>query len=86
MKKFLLKLLGNLLYQTEPIDSKKMKDWLYRSYQDEGFKNYYTFRKKYLVSLLLQDLSDKERATTRGRILELQALSTNINSEFKSRK
>lgn len=86
MKKILLKLLGNSIYQPEQSDVKKMQNWLFKSYKDEGFKNYYTMRKKYLVNLLLLDLSDKERAETKGRLNELQGLSTNINSEFKKRK
>ena len=85
MKKLLLKLLGNSIYQPEAIDTKKMKDWLYRSYKEEGFKHYYTMRKKYLVNYLLMELSDKQRAEARGRLLELQALSTNINSEVNNR-
>ena len=86
MRKFLLKLLGNSIYQPEPIDEKKMQDWLYRSFKDDGFKNYYTMRKKYLVNLQLMDLSDKERAKAQGRLEELKGLSTNINAEYKRRK
>jgi len=84
--KILLKLLGNDIYQPETIEVKKMQDWLFKSYQEEGFKHYYTMRKKYLVNLLLLDLSDKDRAEARGRLNELKGLSTNINSEFKRRK
>jgi len=84
--KILLKLLGNDIYQPEPIEAKKIQDWLFSSYQDDGFKHYYTMRKKYLVNMLLLDLSEKDRAETRGRLNELKGLSTNINSEFKRRK
>ena len=86
IKKLLLKLLGNDIYQPEPIDMKKMQAWLYASYQNDGFKNYYTTRKRYLVNLLLLDISDKERLRTQGRLEELKGLSTNINSEFLRRK
>lgn len=85
MKKLLLKLLGNSIYQSKPVDIKKMKDWLYLSYKNEGFKHYYTMRKKYLVNYLLMDLSEKQRTEARGRLLELQGLSTNINSEVNNR-
>ena len=63
-----------------------MQDWLYKSFNDDGFKSYYTMRKKYLVNLLLMDLSDKERNRAQGRLEELKGLSTNINAEFKRRK
>lgn len=85
-RKILLKILGNDIYQPEPIEMKKMQDWLYASYQNDGFKNYYTTRKRYLVNLLLLDISDKERLKTQGRLEELKGLSTNINAEFKRRK
>lgn len=86
IKKLLIKILGNNIYQSELIDVKKMKDWLFMSYKDEGFKNYYTMRKKYLVNYLLLDLSEHDRAVAKGRLEELKGLSTNINTEFKSRK
>lgn len=86
VKKLLLKLLGNSIYQPEPIDVQKMQDWLWKCHKDPGFKSYYTMRKKYLVNLLLMDLSDKERAKAQGRLEELKGLSTNINAEFKRRK
>ncbi len=86
IKKVLLKLLGNDIYQPESIDIKKMQDWLFICHKNDGFKHYYTMRKKYLVNLLLLDLSDNERAKTQGRLEELKGLSTNINSEFKKRK
>jgi hypothetical protein len=84
--KYLLKLLQNRLYQQEPIEVQKMKDWLFKSYKEEGFKNYYTMRKKYLVNLLLLDMSDKERQKTQGQLQELLALSNNIKTVAKERK
>lgn len=86
IKKLLLKFLGNDIYQPEEIEAKKMQDWLYKCHKDEGFKHYYTMRKKYLVNLQLLDISDKDRAEARGRLNELKGLSVNINSEFKRRK
>ena len=86
LKKILLKLLGNEIYQPEPIEVKKLQDWLFKCHKDEGFKHYYTMRKKYLVNLMLLDLSQKERAKAQGMLAELKGLSTNINSEFKRRK
>jgi hypothetical protein len=79
-------MLGNDIYQPEPIEVKKMKDWLFKSYQDEGFKNYYTMRKKYLMNLLALGLEGKEQSKTLGRLEELKGLATNINQEFKNRK
>jgi len=84
--KLLIKILGNDIYQPEEIEVKKMQDWLFKSHNDDGFKNYYTMRKKYLVNLLLLDLTDSERARTQGRLEELKGLSVNINAEYKRRK
>jgi hypothetical protein len=86
LKKLLLKLIGNDIYQPEPIDTKKMQDWLFDCYKKEGFKNYYTMRKKYLVNLLMLDLSEKERNKAQGRLEELKGLSVNIAEEYKRRK
>ena len=86
MIKLLLKILGDRVYQPEALDVKKMQDWLYKSYKDDGFKNYYTMRKKYLMSLLALDIDRKERQRTLGRLEELKGLSANIKNEFKRRK
>jgi hypothetical protein len=86
IKKILLKLLGNSVYQIDAIDKAKLDDWLFRSYRDDGFKHYYTMRKKYLVSLLTLDIGEKERIKTIGRLSELAGLSANIKSEAKKRK
>jgi hypothetical protein len=86
MIKILLKLLGNRVYQIDPIDIQKLQDWLYMSFADDGFKHYYTMRKKYLMSLLGLGLEGKEQWETLGRLKELQGLATNINSEFNKRK
>jgi hypothetical protein len=86
MIKLLLKLLGNKIYQPEPVDEKKLRDWLYKSYADDGFKNYYTMRKKYIVNLLLLDIPTKERLKAIGKLEELRMLSVNVNSEWKARK
>ena len=86
IKKLLLKLIGNDLYQPEEIEVKKMQDWLFKCHKDEGFKSYYTMRKKYLVNLMLLDLTEKERADARGRLNELRGLVNNINAEYKQRK
>ena len=86
MIKWILKLLQNHLYQQEPIEVQKMKDWLFKSYKEEGFKNYYTMRKKSLVNLLLLDLKEKERAKAQGQLHELTVLSNNINTIVNERK
>ena len=85
-KRLLLKLLGNSIYQQEPYEAKKMQTWLWKCYEDEGFKSYYTMRKKYIVNQMLGKISEEERAENRGRLMELQGLTTNANSEFKKRK
>lgn len=81
--KLLLKLLGNNLYQPGIIEVKKMQEWLFKAYKDEGFTHYYTMRKKYLVNLLALGLQGKEQDEVLGRLKELKALATNVNSEGK---
>ena len=86
MIKYILKLLQNRLYQQEPIEVQKMKDWLFKSYKEEGFKNYYTMRKKALVNLLILDITDKERWKAQGKLEELTILSNNIRTVVAERK
>lgn len=86
IKKLLLKLLANDIYSPEAIDAKKMQDWLWKSHKDEGFKHYYTMRKKYLMSLLSLGIEGKEQAKALGRLEELKGLSANIKAEFTRRK
>ena len=81
--KLLLKILGNNIYQPGKIELAKMQEWLFKSYKDEGFNHYYTMRKKYLVNLLALGLEGEEQQQTLGRLNELKALATNINSEGK---
>lgn len=84
--KLLLKLLGNQIYQPGQIELKKMQDWLFKCFKDEGFTHYYTMRKKYLVNLLALGLEGKDQLITLGRLEELKALATNINTEGKRKK
>jgi hypothetical protein len=86
MIKLILKLLKDRIYELEPIDSQKLQDWLFKSFEDEGFKHYYTMRKKYLMSLLGLGLEGKEQWEAIGRLKELQGLAANINAEFNKRK
>lgn len=81
LKKLLIKLLGNDIYQPSEIEAKKMQDWLFKSFKDPGFQSYYTMRKKYLVNLLALGLEGKEQSETLGRLKELKALSNNIRTE-----
>lgn len=86
IKKLLLKLLGNNIYTPEKIELEKMQDWLYKSYKDQGFTNYFTMRKKYLINLLALGLEGKEQQRVLGRLEELRGLATNIKTEVNNRK
>lgn len=85
MKTF-LKFIVRFLYKPEGVDEQKMKDWLYHSYKSDGFKNYYTMRKRQLVNILILEDNDVKRAEAKGRLNELRALSANITEEAKQRK
>jgi len=85
MKKWLLSLVIPFLYKPEGIDEQKLKDWLFASYANDGFKHYYTMRKRQLVNLMLIEDDPVKRAEARGRLNELKALSANISDEKKRR-
>lgn len=80
LKKLLLKIIKDDVYQIGPVDTKIMEDWLRFSFRDNGFKHYYTMRKKSLASLLMLGIEGKEQYETLGRLKELKQLSTAINS------
>jgi len=84
--KILLKILGNNVYQIDKIDEAKMRDWLFKSFAEEGFKHYFTMRKKYLMGLLGLGAEGKEQQRLLGRLDELKGLQANITAEYKRRK
>lgn len=84
--KLLLKLLGNQIYQPGQIEVKKMQEWLFKCFKDEGFTHYYTMRKKYLVNMLSLGIEGKEQHQYLGRLEELKALAGNVNTEGKRKK
>lgn len=87
IRKLLLKLLGNSIYQPGQIEIKRMQEWLFKAYGDEGFKHYYTMRKKHLYSYLaLQSVKGEDRWIAQGRLEELKSLSANITKEALARK
>jgi exonuclease V gamma subunit len=90
MKKLLLKFLINLIgenpFSISTVDTKVMQDWLYMGFKDEGYKQYYTLRKKYIQNELTIGMEDKEYWKRIGRMEELRALNENILSESKRRE
>lgn len=92
MRKLLIKLLVklvrlNISENLGLVDQGALGKWLYVSYKDNGWKQYYTLRKKSLLQLLSLGIdNDKEYWQTVGRMKELQALSSNINYEVKNRE
>jgi len=92
MRNLIIKLLArilklNLSENLGVVDKGVLSKWLYVSYKDNGWKQYYTLRKKSLLQLLSLGMeNDKEYWQTVGRIKELQALSTNINHELKRKE
>lgn len=86
--KFVLKMLDiYYLSQFGFVDKDKIKRWLFVSYRDGGWINYYTLRKKTLLQLLsLGSGDDKEYWKIIGRIEELKSLSANIKKEQERRE
>lgn len=92
MRQFLVNILIRLvrLNVTEDlgiVDQGKLQKFLFMAAKDDGWKNYYTLRKKTLLSLLsLGTGYNNEYWETVGRLKELKALSVNINAELQRRK
>ena len=92
MKKFILKLILkltnlNLSENLGIVDKDKIQKLLFMSVKDDGWKNYYTLRKKSLLSLLsLGTGYNKEYWEIVGRLKELNSLSANISVELQRRK
>lgn len=86
MIKFILKLLQNKIYTQEPYEIKKMQDWLWKSFKEEGFKNYYTMRKKYLWTAIVLEDDNMKRAKLKGRYEELLMMKNNMMTEADRRK
>lgn len=84
LRKFLIKHLG--VYTPEPIEEKKLRDWLFKSFKDSGFKQYYTMRKRMIVNLLVLENDPLKRAELQGRLNELSGLSASIKTEVERQK
>lgn len=86
--KLLVKLVNlNVKETLSSVDQSILSKWLYISYKDNGWKQYYTLRKKTLLQMLSLGIdNDKEYWQIVGRMKELQALSVNINQEVKRRE
>lgn len=80
IKKLLLRFLFSDLYLPGSVDQAALKEWLRTNHDNDGFKSYYTMRKKYLMGLLALGIEGKEYWETVGRLKELKALTTNINT------
>ena len=81
MRNFLLKLLFRDSFHLEGVDEKKLKAWLYNSYENNGYAQYYTMRKKFVGNLMGNGLSWEDYLICLGRLQELRALNENIKKE-----
>ena len=81
-----MSLIGEDIFGVSKIETEKMKDWLYESYANDGYKQYFTLRKKAIQNELTIGLKGEEYWKKIGRIEELRALNSNINKEVERRK
>jgi hypothetical protein len=86
LRNILIKLIGEDIYAFESFDKVKMQDWLYDSFKEKGYKQYFTLRKKAILNAMSVPLDEKERDMLTGRIAELRELHININKEAARRK
>ena len=84
----LMKLVGlNIREDLGLVDRGKLQKFLFMAAKDDGWKSYYTLRKKSLLSLLsLGTGYNNEYWEIVGRMKELNAMSANINAELQRRK
>lgn len=84
----LMRLVGlNIREDLGLVDRGKLQKFLFMAAKDNGWKSYYTLRKKSLLSLLsLGTGYNNEYWEIVGRMKELNAMSANINSELQRRK
>ena len=84
----LMRLVGlNIREDLGLVDRGKLQKFLFMAAKDDGWKSYYTLRKKSLLSLLsLGTGYNNEYWEIVGRMKELNAMSANINSELQRRK
>lgn len=69
------------------VDRGKLQKFLFMAAKDDGWKHYYTLRKKSLLSLLsLGTGYNNEYWEIVGRMKELNAMSANITAELQRRK
>ena len=83
--KVLIKLIGENIYSFETVDKEKMSNWLYDSYKDRGYKQYFTLRKKAITNAMTVKLDNDEYLMMVGRMSELRALHENIENEGEKR-
>jgi hypothetical protein len=89
MKKYLRLLLFWIMGDVQAlgaVDVDKLQNWLFISYRDKGYSQYYTMRKKYISNLMASGLSWNDYLICLGRIQELRSLNQNINQEVKRQK
>ncbi|RPI82702.1 MAG: hypothetical protein EHM34_06520 [Nitrosopumilales archaeon] len=64
------------------VDVKKLEIFLYKCYEEKGFRSYYTLRKKTIKDFISHGLSRKDYWKSIGRLDELKAFSENIKTEY----
>jgi hypothetical protein len=86
MRNFIIKLLFRDAFHLEGVDEKKLKAWLFDSYENKGYSQYYTMRKKFIGNLMGNGLSWVDYLICLGRLQELRSLNENIKKEVNIRK
>lgn len=84
--KILIKLLGENPFDISKVDTKIMQDWLFDSFKNDGYRQYYTLRKKYIQNELTIGMNKEEYWKRLGRIEELRSLNKNIEIEANRRE
>ena len=80
-----MKLIGTNPFLTNSVDVKILQDWLFASFENDGYKQYYTLRKKFIQNELIIGMKQEDYWKRLGRIEELKALNDNITNEANRR-
>ena len=68
------------------MSEEKVRNWLFQSYGDRGFRGYYTIRKRAVENHMGLGLKRNDYWEMVGRMKELKAFTRNVENEFRRRE
>ena len=84
--KYLVKWLQYEIIRETVIDQKSLQDWLFESFSNKGFKQYYTARIKQLSKETMVGVEERDYWIHIGQQREMKVLNASMNEEFNRRR